>query len=109
MSYPHTRHRRLRSSAALRSMVRETVLAVEDFISPIFIAQGEGVRQEISSMPGVYNWSLDTMDEELSQLVALGIRAVLVFGVPDAGEKDAAGTCAYEEQGGDPPYQAALP
>lgn len=99
MTYPIQRHRRLRNSAALRSLVRETALSADDFISPIFIAQGEGVRQEISSMPGVYNWSLDTMDEELSRLVALGIRAVLVFGVPDAGDKDALGACAYDEQG----------
>lgn len=99
MTYPITRHRRLRSSAALRGMVRENAISADDFIAPIFIAQGEGVRQEISSMPGVYNWSLDTMDEELSQIHSLGIRAVLVFGVPDAGEKDAVGTCAYDEQG----------
>ncbi len=99
MAYPINRHRRLRTSAALRSLVRETVIGADDLISPIFIARGEGVKQEISSMPGVYNWSLDTMDEELSQLVDLGIKAVLVFGVPDAEEKDAVGTCAYEQNG----------
>ncbi|MBW5447843.1 porphobilinogen synthase [Cohnella sp. CFH 77786] len=99
MTYPKTRHRRLRVSAALRSLVRETALSADDFIAPIFIAEGEGIRQEISSMPGVYNWSLDTMDEELSELSRLGIRAVLVFGVPDAGGKDALGTCAYDERG----------
>jgi porphobilinogen synthase len=80
-------------------LVRETVLRPEDFIAPIFVAQGEGIRQEISSMPGVYNWSLDTMDEELSQLVSLGIKAVIVFGVPHAEEKDALGTCAYDQHG----------
>ncbi|TJY41455.1 porphobilinogen synthase [Cohnella pontilimi] len=99
MAYPLTRHRRLRSTAAMRSLVRETVLNVDDLIAPIFIAQGEGVRQEISSMPGVYNWSLDTMNQELDEIVSLGIKAVLVFGVPSAAEKDAAGTCAYDENG----------
>ncbi len=99
MTYPATRHRRLRSSAALRSMVRETALSADDFISPIFLARGSGIKQEIRSMPGVYNWSLDAMDEELSQLVRLGIKAVLVFGVPDAAEKDELGACAYDPQG----------
>jgi len=99
MTYPATRHRRLRSSAALRSLVRETALSADDFISPIFLARGSGVKQEIRSMPGVYNWSLDAMNEELSQLVRLGIKAVLVFGVPDAAEKDALGACAYDAQG----------
>lgn len=99
MTYPATRHRRLRSSAALRSLVRETALSADDFISPIFLARGSGVKQEIRSMPGVCNWSLDTMDEELSQLVRLGIKAVLVFGVPDTAEKDALGACAYDPDG----------
>jgi porphobilinogen synthase len=99
MTYPITRHRRLRSTAAMRSLVRETVLGADDMIAPIFITQGEGIRQEISSMPGVYNWSLDTMDQELSEIVSLGIKAVLVFGVPHPNEKDAMGTCAYDEHG----------
>ncbi|WP_276352846.1 porphobilinogen synthase [Cohnella caldifontis] len=99
MAYPNTRHRRLRASAALRGLVRETVLTADDFIMPIFIARGEGVRQEISSMPGVYNLSLDKLDEELHEIVSLGIKAVLVFGVPDPAEKDAVGACAYDEQG----------
>jgi porphobilinogen synthase len=99
MAFPVTRHRRLRSSAALRSLVRENSLTADDLISPIFICRGNGVKEEISSMPGVYNWSLDKMDEELSELVRLGIKAVLVFGVPDAQEKDAVGTCAFENNG----------
>lgn len=99
MTFPATRHRRLRASVAMRSLVRETSLSADDFISPIFLTRGNGVRQEIRSMPGVYNWSLDTMDEELSQLARLGIKAVLVFGVPDTEEKDALGVCAYDNQG----------
>lgn len=99
MTYPLTRHRRLRASAALRSLVKETSMSVDDLIAPIFLAQGTGVRQPIVSMPGVFNWSLDTMEEELAEIVACGIRAVLVFGVPDAQEKDALGTCAYHARG----------
>lgn len=99
MAFPNTRHRRLRASAALRGLVRETRIGADDFIAPIFIARGQGVRNEISSMPGVRHWSLDTMEEELSEIVSLGIKAVLVFGVPDVSEKDAVGTCAYDEDG----------
>ncbi|MBO9597479.1 MAG: hypothetical protein J7559_06625, partial [Cohnella sp.] len=88
MAYPIARHRRLRGTAALRSMVRETSLSVNDLIAPIFITEGEGVQHEIPSMPGVYHWSLDTMEKELNDIVSLGIKSVLVFGVPDS--KDAA-------------------
>lgn len=97
MAYPIARHRRLRGTAALRSMVRETSLSVNDLIAPIFITEGDGVRHEIPSMPGVYHWSLDTMEKELNDIVSLGIKSVLVFGVP--GSKDATGTSAYEDNG----------
>lgn len=97
MAYPIARHRRLRGSAALRGLVRETCVSVNDFIAPIFITEGEAVRHEIPSMPGVYHWSLDTMEKEINEIVSLGIKAVLVFGVPDS--KDAVGTSAYEDNG----------
>ncbi|MFC4306139.1 porphobilinogen synthase [Cohnella boryungensis] len=97
MAYPVIRNRRLRNSAALRGLVRETTLEANDFIAPIFITEGEGVQEEISSMPGVYHWSLDTMERELSELVRLGIQSVMVFGVPD--HKDALGTSAYDDNG----------
>jgi porphobilinogen synthase len=97
MAYPVIRNRRLRNSAALRGLVRETTLEASDFIAPIFITEGEGVQEEISSMPGVYHWSLDTMERELSELVRLGIQSVMVFGVPD--HKDALGTSAYDDNG----------
>lgn len=97
VAFPVERHRRLRGSAALRGLVRETHIGANDFIAPIFVTEGEGIKEEISSMPGVFHWSLDRMDEELAELAALGIRAVLVFGVPD--HKDAVGTSAYEENG----------
>jgi porphobilinogen synthase len=97
MSYPNIRNRRLRGSSGLRSMVRETSLSVNDFIAPIFVTEGEGVKHEISSMPGVYHWSLDTLEQELQEITSVGIAAVLVFGVPD--HKDATGTSAIDENG----------
>ncbi|KIL36399.1 delta-aminolevulinic acid dehydratase [Cohnella kolymensis] len=97
MAYPLVRHRRLRNSAGLRSMVRETSVEVNDFIAPIFVTEGNGIKEEISSMPGVYHWSLDNMEEEINEMVSLGIQSVLVFGVPS--EKDAVGSSAYDENG----------
>ncbi|QJD81785.1 porphobilinogen synthase [Cohnella herbarum] len=97
MAYPIVRNRRLRNSAALRSLVRETNLEVNDFIAPIFVTEGEGIKEEITSMPGVYHWSLDTMEQELAEIVDLGIQAVLLFGVPD--HKDPLGTSAYDDNG----------
>ncbi|WP_040228973.1 porphobilinogen synthase [Bhargavaea cecembensis] len=92
-----TRHRRLRNSEALRSMVRETKLQKEDLIYPLFVAEGENIRQEVSSMPGVFNLSLDLLGEELDDIVSLGIPAIILFGVP--AEKDAEGTGAYHNHG----------
>jgi porphobilinogen synthase len=97
MAYPLVRHRRLRNSAALRSMVRETSVEVNDFIAPVFVTEGTGIKEEISSMPGVYHWSLDRLEEEISEIVSVGIQSVLVFGVPS--EKDAVGSSAYDDNG----------
>ncbi|ETP68881.1 delta-aminolevulinic acid dehydratase [Planococcus glaciei CHR43] len=91
------RGRRLRGSANLRSMVRETSLHKEDFIYPIFVVEGENVKEEISSMPGVFHFSLDRLGEELDEVVDLGIPSVILFGVPN--EKDAVGTQAYHDHG----------
>lgn len=91
------RHRRLRQSAALRSMVRETWLNPADFIQPIYVTYGEGVKQEIKSMPGVYRFSLDQLGPELQEIHSLGIPAVLLFGIPDT--KDDVGSSAYDEHG----------
>ncbi|SEJ25667.1 porphobilinogen synthase [Bhargavaea ginsengi] len=91
------RHRRLRNSAAMRAMVRETVLNKEDLIYPIFVAEGKDIRTEVSSMPGVYNLSLDHLGAEVDEVVSLGIPAVLLFGVPE--HKDAEGTEAYHDHG----------
>lgn len=93
MSFPITRNRRLRTSAALRNIVRETQLTAHDFIYPIFVTEGTGVKSEIGSMPGVYHWSLDLLEQEINEIAALGIQAVLLFGVPD--HKDEVGSEAY--------------
>lgn len=97
MAFPIVRHRRLRASAGIRGMVRETVLTVDDFIQPIFVTHGSGVRNEITSMPGVYHFSLDTLEEEVKEIVELGIPAVLLFGIPAT--KDSVGSSAFDEKG----------
>ncbi|SDX40241.1 porphobilinogen synthase [Paenibacillus sp. CF384] len=97
MAFPITRNRRLRSSGALRSLVRETHLSVDDFIYPLFVTHGTGVKEEISSMPGVYHLSLDLLRQEVAAVVESGVKAVLLFGVPDS--KDAVGSSAYDPNG----------
>ncbi len=96
-SFPAVRMRRLRSSEALRGMVRETVLRPEDFIYPLFVCEGEGVRRPVGSMPGVSQLSVDQTLAEVEEVLALGIRGVLLFGIPDA--KDEIGTGAYAGDG----------
>ena len=91
------RPRRLRRSDALRAMVRETRLAPDDFIYPLFVCEGEGVRREIGSMPGCFNFSIDELVKEAEAAVKVGVRSVILFGVPD--EKDAVGGQAYAEDG----------
>jgi len=95
MTFPVTRNRRLRRSAALRSMVRENTLQAEDLIYPIFVTHGEGIRNEIPSMPGVYHLSMDQLKLEIEEVVQLGIPSVLIFGVPSY--KDAVGSSAYDD------------
>lgn len=91
------RHRRLRNSDNIRSLVRETYLHKEDFIYPIFVVEGENIRNEVPSMPGVYHLSLDLLNAEMAEVSELGIKSVIVFGVPK--EKDEVGTQAYHEHG----------
>lgn len=97
MSYPNTRHRRLRGSAGLRSLVRETQLTANDMIYPIFVTHGEGVKEEIPSMPGVYHFSLDTLEAEIRDVVDAGLTSVLLFGVPET--KDEVGSSAFDDEG----------
>ncbi|WP_407310720.1 porphobilinogen synthase [Desulfosporosinus sp. SB140] len=91
------RPRRLRASEAIRRMVRENHLRVDDLIYPMFVMPGEKQRVEVSSMPGVYNFSLDEFVIALDEVVTLGIPAVLLFGLPES--KDSVGSGAYHEHG----------
>lgn len=91
------RHRRLRANEGIRSMVRETVLRKEDLIYPIFVIEGTNVKKEVPSMPGVFNLSLDNLDEEVQSVVDLGIPSIILFGIP--AEKDDVGTGAYHNHG----------
>lgn len=97
MDFPVTRMRRLRRTAAMRSLVRETHLRPSSLIYPLFICPGEGVRKPISSMPGVFNLSLDEAMKEAAECVRLGIGGLLLFGLPS--EKDEEGTGAWHEDG----------
>lgn len=91
------RHRRLRSSIHLRKLVRETQVTTDDLIYPLFIAEGKDIKKAIASMPGVYQFSLDRLEQELVEVTELGIRAVLLFGIPLV--KDDVGTGAYASDG----------
>jgi porphobilinogen synthase len=91
------RHHRLRRNQAIRNMVREHHLRVEDLIYPLFVVEGKNRKEEIPSMPGVYHFSLDRLNEEVQEVVSLGIPSIILFGVPN--EKDSAGTSADCEHG----------
>jgi porphobilinogen synthase len=95
--FPAVRLRRLRRSEALRSMVRETTLSPRDFIYPYFVVHGRGVRNEVESMPGVYQLSVDELARDVRSLEPLGIPAVLLFGLP--ARKDPRGSEAYDPDG----------
>jgi porphobilinogen synthase len=100
---PAHRPRRLRRTATLRGMVRETVLLPGDFIYPFFVTEGEGVMRPISSMPGQAQLSVDMLAPEVDEVAALGIPAVLLFGIP--AEKDPTGSWAWHPEG---PVQRAI-
>ncbi len=95
--FPIVRPRRLRGSPLLRDLVRETQLRVSDFILPLFVKPGHGVRREIASMPGNYQLSPDTLADEVAVAVKLGITSFLLFGIPPT--KDAAGLVALADDG----------
>ena len=91
------RPRRLRVSPQMRNLVRETKLHVEELIYPLFVVEGENIKNEIPSMPEVYHFSLDRLKEEIEEIKALGISSVLLFGIPN--EKDACGSESFAEDG----------
>ncbi|CUO87409.1 MAG: porphobilinogen synthase [Clostridium baratii] len=91
------RGRRLRTNECVRDLVRETVLTPSDFILPIFVVEGEGIKHEIESLPGVYHYSVDMLDEIIEETVSLGIKGIMLFGIPD--HKDCCGSEAYADNG----------
>ncbi len=97
MPFPSTRLRRLRRTETLRALVRETELSPQHLIQPVFVVAGEGVREEVPSMPGIERFSISGLVEEAGEIAAAGIGAVLLFGVPAL--KDETGTGAYDDEG----------
>jgi len=97
MSFPLHRYRRLRRSESLRAIVRETSLAPTDFIAPLFVVPGEGVRQPVPSMPGVDRVSADLAGKDAKSLASLGVLSVILFGIPAT--KDAAGSSSADPEG----------
>jgi porphobilinogen synthase len=97
MLFPVYRPRRLRRTENIREMVRETELSVSDFIYPLFVVPGMEVKEEISSMPGIFRQSIDNVIEEIKEIKDLGIRAVLLFGIP--ANKDEVGSEGFDEDG----------
>jgi porphobilinogen synthase len=96
-TFPATRLRRLRHTGRLRSLVRETRLDLDDFVMPLFVCPGQGVVNELEGLPGIAQRSVDALVDEAETLVALGVSAVLLFGIPEEKDEDASG--AYDEDG----------
>lgn len=97
MQFPTVRMRRMRANPQIRRMVRENALDAGDLIYPLFVKPGTGLRDEVCSMPGVFQLSIDQLDAEAAELLELGIPAVILFGLPES--KDEAGSGAYDEMG----------
>lgn len=97
--YPIVRNRRLRNSAALRALVQENQLSVDDFIVPLFVVEGENIKEEILSMPGQYRMSIDVLHQEIKELTQLELKAVLLFTKVSNALKDNEGTEAWNSDG----------
>ncbi|HSZ81770.1 MAG TPA: porphobilinogen synthase [Polyangia bacterium] len=97
MSFPDTRPRRLRRTPALRRLVRETTLSPDNFIFPLFVCPGKGVRNEITSLPGQFHFSVDMLAREAEEIAKLGIPGVILFGLPE--KKDEVGSEAWHPEG----------
>jgi porphobilinogen synthase len=95
--FPLHRPRRLRHHPILRDLVRETALSVQDFILPVFVRPGRAIKKEIPSMPGTFQLSVDRLSDEVGKAVDLGVRAFILFGIPE--HKDATGSTALAEEG----------
>src|SRR5687767_12254451 len=96
-AFPTTRLRRLRSHPTLRTLVRETTLDAGDFVLPLFVRPGRGIKKEISSMPGQHQLSPDRLVDEVGAARELGVRSILLFGIPET--KDATGSSAWHDDG----------
>lgn len=92
-----SRHRRLRENMAIRDLVRETKLSSNDFIYPIFAVEGENIKEEISSLPGNYHYSIDLLPDIINEITSLGIKGVLLFGIPEY--KDEIASSAFDNNG----------
>jgi len=97
MPFPITRLRRLRGTETIRKLVRETHLSIDDFVYPMFVIYGKGIRNPIHSMPEVYQLSIDNLVKEVQEVSDLGIPGILLFGIPET--KDAVGSSAYDPHG----------
>lgn len=96
-TFPNLRLRRLRSSASLRDLVRETELNLKDLVMPLFLKYGKNRKDPISSMPGLFQLSLDKLPEEIRELKALNVQSILLFGIPE--QKDGYATASYQDNG----------
>lgn len=96
-AFPAYRARRMRANETVRQFIRETELMASDFIYPLFVKPGEGLRDEVASMPGVFQLSLDQLSVEMDELLSLGVKAVILFGLP--AHKDDLGSEAFDEHG----------
>src|SRR3954464_12039835 len=97
MSFPDTRPRRLRRTPSLRRLVRETTISPDNFIFPLFVGPGKGVKREISSLPGQFHFSVDEIVREAEEGAKLGIPSVILFGLPE--KKDDVGSEAWHPEG----------
>ena len=97
MPFPATRMRRLRRTPALRALVQETSLSPAHLIQPAFVVAGEGVREEVETMPGIERFSISELVAEATEIASLGVGAILLFGIPSA--KDESGSGAYDDEG----------
>ncbi len=95
--FPQSRLRRLRRTESLRALVRENHVEVRDLVYPLFIIEGSGMKQEITSMPDIFRFSVDQLPQEVEEIAKLGIPAVLLFGIPE--HKDEVGSAAYHPEG----------
>ena len=97
MAFPVHHPRRLRATESIRALVRETALAPDDFILPLFVCPGEGVKREIGAMPGNYQMSVDEIVKECAEVASLGVSGVILFGIPETKDETASG--GYDDQG----------